>query len=50
MDLDADERIRPLGETAWFAFERKLESLSDLITDSEKLAKDIVEQFLPEPA
>ena len=44
-----DELIRRLDETAWFALELDGESLSDLITDSEILANNIVDLFLPEP-
>jgi HD-like signal output (HDOD) protein len=50
LHLDADVLIRSLDETAWLALELNRESLSDLRADSEKLANDIVEQFLPEPA
>jgi len=50
LHLDSDELIRSLNETAWLALELNPESLSYLKIDSEKLANDIVDQFLPEPA
>ena len=49
LHLDADELIQRLDETAWLALELNRESLSDLKTDSEILANDIVDLFLPEP-
>jgi HD-like signal output (HDOD) protein len=48
LDLDAEELIQRLDETAWLALELNPESLSDLVTDGERLASDIVDLFLPE--
>lgn len=48
--LDTDEMIRRLDETAWLTLKLNRDSLLALITDSESLASDITEQFLPERA
>jgi HD-like signal output (HDOD) protein len=50
LHLGTDELIQRLDETAWLALEQNRESLSDLVTDGTRLASNIVDLFLPDPA
>ncbi len=48
--LGTEELIQRLDKGAWLALEQSEESWANLLTEGERLASDIVDLFLPDPA